>query len=212
LPPAPPAEPASFDDSTAEFFRVGDSLVPTESPPPLTPSEPVGVEIHVDPPAEDGELGLARRGRRQRLGRVVGAAVVLAGLLCVAAFVRGRPVAPLPAVHATAALASPPPVAEPPSTPEAVPPAPETSVEDEGPSAVALREEARGLLVKHQLTEAIAAAKRSVELDPEDATAWLILGAANLEAGHGADAILAFRTCVRSAKTGPVGECRAFIR
>jgi Flp pilus assembly protein TadD len=74
------------------------------------------------------------------------------------------------------------------------------------------REEARALLEKGLLERAIATARRAIEADPEDAMAWLILGAAEMESMHDADAAKTFRSCVQLAKRGPISECRAFVR
>jgi cytochrome c-type biogenesis protein CcmH/NrfG len=74
------------------------------------------------------------------------------------------------------------------------------------------RELARRALERGKMREAIGAAERSTALDPSDAEAWLILGAAKQEIGHGSEALAAFRSCTKVAKKGPVSECRSMLR
>ncbi|HLK35335.1 MAG TPA: tetratricopeptide repeat protein [Polyangiaceae bacterium] len=59
---------------------------------------------------------------------------------------------------------------------------------------------------------AIEAGEKAVELDPTDAEAWLILGAAYLQRGAYAEAHKRFASCVEQAKRGPKGECAALLR
>jgi cytochrome c-type biogenesis protein CcmH/NrfG len=58
----------------------------------------------------------------------------------------------------------------------------------------------------------IEAGERSVELDPTDAEAWLILGAAYQTRGTYPEARRCFASCVHLAKRGPRGECAALLR
>jgi len=58
----------------------------------------------------------------------------------------------------------------------------------------------------------IEAGEQSVALDPTDAEAWLILGAAYQVRGTYSEARRCFSTCVRVAKRGPRGECGALLR
>ncbi len=60
--------------------------------------------------------------------------------------------------------------------------------------------------------KSIEAGERSVALDPTDAEAWLLLGAAYQSLGNGAEARRAFSSCLKEGKKGPVGECRAMMR
>ena len=76
--------------------------------------------------------------------------------------------------------------------------------------ARAAREDARRALDRGAVAAAIAAGTRSVELDPTDGDAWLLLGAAYQLAGKAAEARNAFSSCTKLAKRGDVGECRAF--
>ncbi len=75
------------------------------------------------------------------------------------------------------------------------------------------REEKRAsqqALERAKLGEAIAAGERSVALDPGDAEAWLILGAAYQQKGDMTNARRAFRSCLEQGKRGPKGECAQF--
>lgn len=168
-----------------DFFAAGDSVAPV---------------VH-DEPAEEPELPLEHAPRRGLAAIVIGA-VALAGALCVAALAKPH------AATAPAAVVEPPPVVD--EIPEP-PPAEPTVVPAPAPvSAKALRESARASLVKHELPEAIAAAEDATTAAPEEAEGWLLLAAAQLEAGRATRAQETFRTCVRVAKSGPVGECRSF--
>jgi cytochrome c-type biogenesis protein CcmH/NrfG len=55
----------------------------------------------------------------------------------------------------------------------------------------------------------IEAGEQSVALDPSDAEAWLILGAAYQARGAYSEGRRCFSTCARVAKRGPRGECGA---
>ena len=122
-----------------------------------------------------------------------------------------------------AAVATPTPAAKEiavaPAVTAAATPTPMPTVVDSTPAPVVPqstpaedRKEAQRLLSKHALAEAITVAQRSTLGEPENATGWLLLGAAQMEAGHGRDATASFRSCAKLAKVGPVGECRAFAR
>ena len=78
-------------------------------------------------------------------------------------------------------------------------------------TAVQEREDARRALEKGKYRDAASAAERAATLDPSDAEAWLILGAARQELGQAALAHAAFKSCVQTAKHGPIGECRAML-
>lgn len=78
--------------------------------------------------------------------------------------------------------------------------------------ARAAREQARRKLAAGDLVSAVAAASASIEADPTDAEAWLILGAAQVDQGLGAEARQTFQSCAARARRGPVAECRAMLR
>ena len=58
---------------------------------------------------------------------------------------------------------------------------------------------------------AIAAGERSVSLDPSDAEAWLVLGAAYQASGNVGQAKRCFKSCVSQGKRGPVSDCRDML-
>jgi len=128
-------------------------------------------------------------------------------LACLAAGIRARPASAAITIAPSRALMV---------TRDEEPPPPEPAIleeEQEPPhSALDDREEARGLLSKRDLKGAIEAAQKSLEADAEDATTYLILGAAQMEALRATDAATTFRSCLTTAKRGPVAECRAFLR
>ncbi|MGO8992935.1 MAG: tetratricopeptide repeat protein [Polyangiaceae bacterium] len=114
--------------------------------------------------------------------------------------------APVAAVAANAPSAEQPSPAAAPGA--VVPPSPVATSK----TATQEREAARRALERGKLKDAVAAAERASEGDPSDAEAWLILGAAQQELGHAALARDAFRSCLKSAKHGPIRECRAMLR
>ena len=168
--------------------------------------------------------------RRKRLANLVKGAVAVSSLLLVAGLVRvglshasvsTRPgtasvaAAPLAVSELAAAPGRsrrragrgasrdapiPPPAAEAPAAADPLPPA---------KSAHEEREDARKALERGKLKDAIAAGERSVAIDPTDGEAWLLLGAAHQEAGHGKDAREAYLQCTKQGKTGPLRECAA---
>jgi hypothetical protein len=74
------------------------------------------------------------------------------------------------------------------------------------------KKNARQLLERRKLDDAVAAGERSVALDPTDGEAWLILGAAYQEKGNNVAARRAYASCVKEGKTGPRGECAKMLR
>jgi tetratricopeptide (TPR) repeat protein len=180
--------------------------------------------LHVVPPE-----------RRKRMTRYVKVAVGLSAALCLAGFVSRAahltgPGAPGGERSAAAAQLAPPPVQAPvpvaqpavaaaplPPPVDAVPPPPpadEVAAEPPPPakSAKEEKEDARKALERGKRQDAIDAGQRSVDLDPTDAEAWLILGSAQQEAGHWKEARESFVACTKQAKAGPIGECRMMLR
>jgi hypothetical protein len=170
--------------------------------------------------------------RRGALLRYVGIAVGLCAVLVLAALARialarnhanevPAPVAmaptaaPLPEPVASVAPAPPAPVgvaSAVPPPPVDVPPEPSAATPDV-PTKSALEEktDARHALERGKFADAIQAALRSTALDPTDADAWLLLGAAYQESGKGADARAAYATCAKEAKKGEVRECQLML-
>ncbi len=226
-----PAE-ASFDDHAADFFRKGDT-----EPPVLAPLE---VEAEADVDADTRRARSARRRTFSRHVMVVvalSAVLCIVGFMRSATSAsaasgasahaadaqRAANVVSLtPFVVASAAAPLPSPPASPPAEPAAetaAPAATETAAAaapGDAPAqlspveARAAREDARRALDRGAIAAAIAAATSSVELDPTDADAWLLLGAAYQVAGKSAEARHAFASCSKLAKRGDVSECRTF--
>jgi tetratricopeptide (TPR) repeat protein len=121
---------------------------------------------------------------------------------------------------ATASAESAPEVA--PSEPEKVPPASVTdpsaavdapvATEPDPKAANDAKHEAQRALDRGRLKAAIEAGERSVALDPTDADAWLLLGAAYEARGTYAEARRCFASCTQLAKRGARSECRALLR
>jgi hypothetical protein len=148
--------------------------------------------------------------------RLVVVAVTVSSFVCVGALVRaaerGRTPAPIarPALVQNEALGQEEPK---PTAPISAPPlADDDPAEPSATTPAEDREAARKFLELHEIDHAIALAQRAVLADRDDATGWLILGAAQMEGQHLAEATASFRACVKEAKVGPVRECRAFAR
>ncbi|MGO8993949.1 MAG: hypothetical protein ACLQVI_11510, partial [Polyangiaceae bacterium] len=106
---------------------------------------------------------------------------------------------------------APAPVVPPPAAVE-VPPAVPAEPVAPAKSAKEEKESARASLEHGKRQDAIDAAGRSVDLDPTDAEAWLILGAAQQEANHWKEARASFSECTKQAKVGPISECGMMLR
>ena len=124
-----------------------------------------------------------------------------------------------PAVPADVAAAPSPPVAvDPPAAadPPAAPAATSTPATPPDAQSAAeakkARNDAERALDRGHVAESIEAGEQSVALDPTDADAWLILGAAYQKQGHFADARRCFSHCVPEARRGPRWECSALLR
>jgi hypothetical protein len=89
--------------------------------------------------------------------------------------------------------------------PTATPPVPRDTAAGE-------KRRARAALEGGSLRKAVTAGERSVELDPTDAEAWLLLGAAYEMRGLASDARRAYSSCARQGRSGPVAECRAMLQ
>ncbi len=84
--------------------------------------------------------------------------------------------------------------------------------EAEKKSAAQEKRACQSLLDQGAFAKAVEAGERSVQLDPSDGEAWLMLGAAYQSMGKGAEARRAFSSCVAEGKKGPIGDCRAMLR
>jgi TPR repeat len=117
-----------------------------------------------------------------------------------------------PTVAANAPVAADPPAtADPPvastATAESLPP--DSQAADEAKEA---RKDAQRALDRGRVAESIEAGEQSVAIDPTDADAWLILGAAYQKQGHYSDARRCFTSCAAKARRGARWECSALLR
>lgn len=107
---------------------------------------------------------------------------------------QAAPGAPAEAASATAEPA-------PSSTDGAEAPAPDPK------EAAKAKRASQAALERGKLADAIEAGEHSVSLDPSDAEAWLILGAAYQEKGDQKNARRSFKSCLEQGKRGPKWEC-----
>jgi hypothetical protein len=87
---------------------------------------------------------------------------------------------------------------------EGAEPGPATALEERGIS--------RDALEHGKIALSIEAGERSVALDPTDAEAWLVLGAAYQERGKLTEARRCYKACLTRATWGPRAECRELLR
>jgi hypothetical protein len=226
---APPAkEPPPTRDEPIEhasFFAQGDAQAHVPAPDATVHEEP----LELDPTFEP-RMRPEARARRARLLTVVTAALVVATLLIVVAGMRRSlaraageaPARVQPSSRAAETASAAQEIALLPPVPLATAPLPDPTVTPDPapapaapvPTETAAQEKrrARAALEAGALKKAIAGGERSVALDPTDAEAWLLLGAAYQMRGLASDAHRAFASCVREGRVGPVGECRALLR
>jgi Flp pilus assembly protein TadD len=91
-------------------------------------------------------------------------------------------------------------------------PAPTSTDSAEAPApdpkeAAKAKRASQAALERGKLADAIESGERSVALDPTDAEAWLILGAAYQEKGDHKNARRSFKSCLEQGKRGPKWEC-----
>jgi Flp pilus assembly protein TadD len=108
--------------------------------------------------------------------------------------------APTPAPSASAA---------PSATVAAAEPSSDAPAELDPKAALKEKRQAQRNLDNGKIADAIEHGEASVKLDPTDAEAWLILGAAYQMKGDLANAKRSFGSCLKEGKRGPRGECAA---
>ena len=84
-----------------------------------------------------------------------------------------------------------------------------TSTELDPKAALKEKRQSQRALDNGKVADAIEHGEASVKLDPTDAEAWLILGAAYQMKGDLANAKRSFGSCLKEGKRGPRGECAA---
>jgi hypothetical protein len=96
------------------------------------------------------------------------------------------------------------------SAPAEPPPTSTDSTEAPTPDpkeAAKAKRASQAALERGKLADAIESGERSVALDPSDAEAWLILGAAYQEKGDQKNARRSFKSCLEQGRRGPKWEC-----
>jgi CheY-like chemotaxis protein len=88
----------------------------------------------------------------------------------------------------------------------------ETAIEGHDPSGLSLVSQADRALVRGATARALVLARQAVTANPDDADAWLTLGAACQSSGDVAGARDAYRNCVARAHTANISECRLLLR
>ena len=121
------------------------------------------------------------------------------------------PPAPTPPPPAPTPQPAPAPVAAPPA-PAAAAPAPVVAPPAPATDARTVKQMALRAFERGDVGAALRAGQLAVELDPGDAQAWLVLGAAQQQRGQVAAAKKTFRDCVKQARRGPRDECLALSR
>jgi pyruvate dehydrogenase E2 component (dihydrolipoyllysine-residue acetyltransferase) len=120
--------------------------------------------------------------------------------------------APTPAPTEQAAPTAAAPPAEAASATDQAAAAPTSTDSTEAPTpdpkeAAKAKHASQAALERGKLGDAIESGERSVALDPTDAEAWLILGAAYQEKGDQKNARRSFKSCLEQSKRGPKWEC-----
>jgi hypothetical protein len=87
---------------------------------------------------------------------------------------------------------------------------PEVPAEPDPKAAAKEKHASQLALERGKVADAIEAGERSVALDPSDAEAWLILGAAYQEKGDAKNSRRSFKACLEQGKRGPKWECAQF--
>jgi tetratricopeptide (TPR) repeat protein len=122
------------------------------------------------------------------------------------------PVAPAPVLPTNAAAADIPSaesVEAPAAVVETAPQLTDKERRDVGGKA---KLESQSRLDRGDAKSAIEAGERSVSVDPSDAEAWLILGAAYQQVGDLKNATRAFSACLKDATRGDKSDCAAMLR
>ena len=88
----------------------------------------------------------------------------------------------------------------------------ETPLEGHDSAGSSIVTQANHALARGQTVRALALARQAVAANPDDADAWLTLGAACQAGGDVAGARDAYRTCLLRAHTANISECRLLAR
>jgi Flp pilus assembly protein TadD len=78
--------------------------------------------------------------------------------------------------------------------------------------SASLAEQARRALERGDTRSAAQLARAAAAQNPQNADAWLILGAAQDQAGNANAANEAYRNCVKNSTSGNTNECAALLK
>jgi TPR repeat len=202
---------ASIPPTWSDLDDRGERIARTETIPPVAPApSPAKIAPRLD---DDGVERAALSLGRPSVSPYLKAAGTLAMAVCLVLAGRGliRRARPLPLGGSVAAGAVAPPAAVDP-----IPPVPETiEPSPSAPSDESAEQEKTASLValeQGKVEEAVAAGERATALDPTDADAWRILGAAYEDQGSFAAARRCYQSCTKSATRGDVRECTLLLQ
>ena len=213
-----PAADASIPPAWSDVDERGKAVAPAE----VSPLLPAPMPSLVSPPDVDGDarsaiLPTPAHSPRSRISPYVKAAFGILAAVSLVFVARGFVRRGHPPVQVSAS----------PATPVAVEPAPvpaegapvEPTLESITPPADTNPESAEGLkqasleaLEHRKLDDAVAAGEKATLLDPTDADAWLILGAAYHDHGDFLAARRSYAACAKQATRGEVRECKFLLR
>jgi len=88
----------------------------------------------------------------------------------------------------------------------------EQPIDSHDPAGGSLVAQANRAMARGAATKALELARQAVAANPDDADAWLTLGAACQSTGNVAGARDAYRNCVARAHTPNISECRLLLR
>jgi nicotinate-nucleotide--dimethylbenzimidazole phosphoribosyltransferase len=196
---------ASAADTPRMTSAIAASLSPAVAPEP--PADPVVLQPAADPVAPQPGPALAADppSPAAAVAAPPGAALAAAAVAAPPAAADIPPPAEAPAPPTVAA--------DLPAAANPAPPADATEIPAQSTQAAGnAKKDALRALERGRVAESIEAGEQSVALDPGDADAWLILGAAYQQQGRSVEARRCFTTCAAHAQRGPRGECRALLR
>ena len=209
----PPRPEASIPPTWSDVGERGEPVAAAEVSPILPAPMPtfVGVpEVRVQDAASDVLPPPVRSSRLSPYARAATGVVAVVALVFVARGFAHRAPRPVPPSNVVAAAAVGSAPAEAP--PEAMPGAMPTPVAETPESAEGLKHASLEALEQRKLDDSVAAGERATQLDPTDADAWLILGAAYHDQGNVLAARRSYAACAKQATRGEVRECKFLLQ
>lgn len=208
----PPRPEASIPPTWSDVGAGGEAVPVAEVSPILPPPMSTLVatpEVPVPDVASDAFPPPVRSSRVSPYVRAAAGAVAAVALVMVARGFAHRAPRPVPASEVVAAAGvepAPAPPVEP--TLEAI----AAPVAEDLESPEGLKRASLEALEQRKLDESVAAGEKATQLDPTDADAWLILGAAYHDQGNFAAARRSYAACAKQATHGEVRECKFLIQ